>query len=812
MNPKKNKFTIKITISYLILILLAVIASYYIYNEINTYITTETTTEKDNKLLKTNAFLAQLYAAESLSKLAIQTRSQSNFTAYQNKIDSLYTDIEALKLLTENTYQKGLLDSLHTLLQKKTKNINALRSLKMKDQTGTAIDSALKEFDKLEESLGIIKPESLAPNLHELSPKAQNAIKKVAAYLNANIPQEENPQLKAQRMDSVLNISKNLLKEVQQENNNTENSLAVRESSINRTDMELTQQLRSILSSFEHEITMNSLANSIKKESLLNRSIQLAVIAAILGFLVVGIFTFILNRDFWKVNMLREKLEEEKQLSESLLKSREQLIATVSHDLRTPLNTISGYTQIIEENSTINKEHLNHIKSATGYVKNLVNDLLDYSQLEAGKMVAKNTTFLPGQLLRESATNIAAQYPQKNIALHLNLDSSLQHPIILDDFRLRQIISNLMGNAYKFTEEGEITITSSIKKIKNVPVLYVRIADTGIGISKEQQGEIFKEFTQAGIENNKKYGGYGLGLTITKKLTELLNGTITLKSKIGLGSTFTLKIPIQLGENSATVHADDPKTQNIERVLVIDDDPAFLKLIGEMLKSANIETHLYTNFNDCKPTLQVSYDAVLTDIEMPNVTGYEVVSKLRSKVYSHYKDQPIIAMTGRNDLTFSHFTENRFDDLLRKPFSKTELLQKLLKTEPTTINKERKLAQSLPPNTIDEPCNLDTIKMFTGNDEKALNEILFTFLKDTQENARKLAAEITELNTLEINKTAHKMLPMFRQINAAKAVSILEEFEHLKIDELSHEQLREKHKEVQYYINEILQTIRLHLV
>ncbi|SNR56378.1 Response regulator receiver domain-containing protein [Maribacter sedimenticola] len=807
MDTKKNNFTVKITLSYLLLVLLAIIASYYIYNEVNAYIATETTTEKDNKLLRTNSFLAQLYEAESLSKLAIQTRSKSNFTAYQNKIDSIYTDIEALKLLTENTYQKGLLDSLHSLLRKKATNINALRTLKINDQTSSAIDFALKEFDKLEESLGIIKPESLAPNIDELSPKAQSAIKKVADYLNANIPQEENPQLKAQRMDSVLTISKNLLKDVQQENNNTENSLAMRENSINKTDMELTQQLRSILSSFEHEITMNSLANSIKKETLLNRSIKLAVIAAILGFLVVGVFIFILNRDFWKVNLLREKLEKEKQLSESLLKSREQLIATVSHDLRTPLNTISGYTQLIETSKTIDKEHLNHIKSATGYVNNLVNDLLDFSQLEAGKMVAKNNTFLVDQLLRESATNIATQYSQKNIDLILNLDTSLAKPIVLDDFRLRQILSNLLGNAFKFTEQGKITLSAFIKQVRNEPVLYIIIEDTGIGISKEQQKLIFKEFTQAGTTTNKKHEGYGLGLTITKKLTELLNGKIILESEIGSGSKFTLKIPTQFGVLNTVPQSGSNKKKRINSALVIDDDPSFLQLIGEMMKSAHINTRLYTNFNTYDTAVNFHYDVVLTDIEMPNATGYDVVTKLRSPLFPNHTDQPIIAMTGRNDLSVEHFRNKGFDELLRKPFSKTELLQKLKLFGPITFTEKVNTTAPIQTKVKEGPFTFDTLKMFIGNDEAALNEILSTFLKDTEENAKNLTAAVDALNITEINKTAHKMLPMFRQLNAKKVVDVLEQFERLKRKELTAQQIKEKHLAVKQNINVIIKAI-----
>ena len=811
MDSKKDKFTLKITISYLLLVILGVIASYYIYTELQEYLATEKTTEKDNKLLKTNSFLAQLYEAESLSKLAIQTKSKVNFTAYENKIDSIYTNIEELKTLTDSDYQAGLLDSLSALLNKKVTNINALRSIRLKDQTGTAINSALKEFDKLEESLGIIKPEGLAPNLDELSPKAQSAIKKVADYLNANVPDENNPLQKAQTMDSVVQVSKNLLKDVQQENTLNENSLAVRETNINKTDLELSQQLRTILSSFEQEIIMNSLANSIKKENLLKRSIRLAVIAALLGFLVVAFFTFILNRDFWKANQFKENLEKEKAYSESLLKSREQLIATVSHDLRTPLNTISGYANIIEESDNLenNKEHISHIKSATTYVNNLVNDLLDFSQLEAGKMIAKKSTFRLDKLIQESSKNIASQYKNKEIKLILNLDESLKTSIVSDAFRLRQIISNLLGNAYKFTDKGTITLTGKVIEKNMFNHLIFQISDTGIGISKEKQELIFKEFTQAENDTDKKYGGYGLGLTITKKLTELLGGTIFLNSEIDKGSSFILEIPVEFGVESDPLPKEKVISKNL-KMLVFDDDTSFLKLIGEMLKSEDIETLLFSDFNSYKTEEKFKYDVVLTDIEMPTVTGYEIVSKLKSGVYLNYTNQPILAMTGRRDLPLEHFTHEGFDELILKPFSKTALLQKL--NEISNLTTKTKVIETIYSNKKNEDSySLETIKMFLGEDKRAINEVLYSFKMDTIENRNHLKYAISNFDISKLNQIAHKMLPMFRQLQVLNAIPILENFEVLKTGEKTSEELKDESTEVLQKIEALIQEITTNL-
>lgn len=806
MNSKKNRFTLKIISSYLLLVILGGIASYYIFNELQDYITNETTIS-DDKLLKRNSFLAQLYEAESLSKLALQTKNKLNFVGYENKIDSINTHIEELKRLTESEHQKGLLDSLSSLLGKKVKNINALRNLKIQNQTGTAINSALKEFDKLEESLGIITPEGLAPNLNELSPEAQEAIKKVASYLNANIPENNTSQQKIQRMDSVLQVSKNLLKEVQQENMLNENSLAIRESAINRTDIELSEQLRTILTSFEQEIMLNSFASTIKKETLLKRSIRLAVIAAILGFLVVGIFTFILNRDFWKATLYREKLEKEKEYSDSLLKSREQLIATVSHDLRTPLNTISGYATLIEESGNPKtRDYIAHIKSASTYVNNLVNDLLDFSQLEAGKMIAKKTTFRIDLLIKECAENISRYYDKNDIELVIDLDESLQKPITTDAFRMRQIISNLLGNAYKFTEIGSITLSGSIKGKSKSKKLFLDITDTGIGISKEKQQLIFREFTQVETDSDKKYGGYGLGLTITKKLTELLNGSISIQSEAGKGSTFTLQLPVEYAPISHPVIQESIDLENL-KIIVFDDDASFLRLIREMLKSTGMDAALFTGFNEYDPESGFDFDVILTDIEMPVVTGYEIVSKLKSGNCPSYKNQPIVAMTGRRDLSQEHFTDAGFDKLLRKPFSKTDLVQKL---NELFINSrpELDISSAEPTSTTSKSFSLDTLKMFLGEDDQdALDEILCSFKTETLENSKQLLDSIETANIQQIRKTAHKMLPMFRQLQVAKVIPILEDLEQISEETYNPENVKKENTLLQNHIKELIMAL-----
>ena len=527
----KNRFTFKIIFSYLVLALLALASGYFIYSEIDTYLSTETSKDNDEKLLKTGSFLTELYEAEGLSKLALQNKTKEDFNAYSLKIDSIFVEVDSLKQLTNNENQRKLLDSVQVLLQQKVSNSNDLILLKVKNDANNSIDKALKEFSKMEASLGKITAEALAPNINELSPKAQKVIRDVASYLNSNVPANYDKIENSKQVDSIIKASRLLLSQAKQTDSKTQRFLAQKEMQININDLELSHQLRTIVTAFEQEVLVSSYTDNLNKKSALKRSIRLAGFTALLGLIIVSIFAFLINRDFWRIQTYRQKLEKEKKFSESLLKSREQLISTVSHDLRTPLNTITGYAELMESTSLSQKQerYLSKVKSSAEYVNNLVNDLLEFSKLEGGKTQIEKVPFIAAHLIQETAESIQAFHGNKKLKLFLDIDTALNQTVLGDPFRMRQILTNLIGNAFKFTEEGHVKISASVTKhSRKLMHTKIEIEDTGIGIAKEKQHLIFNEFTQADRATEKKFGGYGLGLTISKKLTELLNGSLHL--------------------------------------------------------------------------------------------------------------------------------------------------------------------------------------------------------------------------------------------------------------------------------------------
>ncbi|UII74531.1 ATP-binding protein [Flagellimonas sp. HMM57] len=786
MYPKsKRRFTFKIITSYLVLGVLAFLAAFFVYSEFQDYNASQSKEEDNIKLLKTNSLLTELYEAENLSKLALQTKERGNLTAYAQKVDTIFNSIDSLKLLTTNDNQIVKLDSVQKLLQQKVYNNAELRNLKVRNTKSAPIDSLLKKFNKMEVDMGRITPETFAPNFEQLSPETQNSIKKVVAILNKNIPSEDKDNAPTADIDSLLQLSKSLLERAKLENARIERSVIRKELQIYKADLELSQKLRSMISAFEKEIIMNAYLDNLNKEQILKRSVRLTGIAVILGLIVVSLFTFLIIRDFWKVQRYREQLEKEKKYSESLLKSREQLISTVSHDLRTPLNTIGGYTELMEHSNlgTNQQQYVRNIKSASKYVDNLVNDLLDFSKLESGKIQIEKVPFLLSHLIADTASGFEDIYHKKFIVFSSEIPEALEKPIIGDPFRVRQILTNLLGNAFKFTDKGFVKVKARVRENDSGPLVNITVIDSGIGIKKEQQERIFKEFAQASDSIEKKYGGYGLGLTISKKLTSLLGGTLYLESEENKGSAFTLSLPLKFSDTEITT--EDTQHSNLKNqpsLLIFDDDETLLELLQEVCKIHHMPAKVFSNFEDAEHLDDFHYDVVLTDIQMPVVNGYEVVKRLKSGHFSHYENQPIVAMTGQRNVDKKSYLDNGFSEVLPKPFSHDALLNTL-----NTIldyGNQHTPEHSLNENTVQSNSKLFSLEIISSflDSPKSVYEVLESFLEDTHDNLYRLSIAVENLNYDEIKSISHKMLPMFRQLKVESAIPILEKLEHLSYD------------------------------
>lgn len=774
-SKSKNRFALKIILSYAVLGILAALAGFFIYNEFKSYASFQKSEESNQKLLKTNRLLTQLYDAENLSKLALQTKRPEDLQSYAEKVDSITQLIDSLKPKGQTDFgnQNAQLDSIQELLKQKVFNNAELRNLKVQNENRASLDSVLKAFHDMEVDMGRITPETFAPNFEQLSPRTKQSIREYVALLNKNIPDSEKGS-DANNIDSILEVSKSILNKAKVETATTERNVLQKELEIYRTDLELSQKMRDILSYFEREMAQNAYLDRLKQEQILKKSSRLAAGAVVLGLITVIFFTLLITRDFWKVQQFREQLERAKTAVESLLRSREQLISTVSHDLRTPLNTINGYSDLIEQSGLNNKQtnYIKKIKSSSEYVENLVNDLLDYSKLEAGKILVDKVPFVMSHLLEETAVDFEEIQSRKGISLQLDIAEVLEKPIVSDPFRVRQILTNIIGNAFKFTDEGYVKVLATSEERNGVAWANIQVTDTGMGIPKEQQETIFQEFTQAGESTKKKQIGYGLGLTIAQKLTQLLGGKLRLESDVNKGSTFTIQIPVEFSELEVIPtkpYKANPTTNN-PLILVIDDDENMLGLVSEICRTHGITAHTFNNFEKVDKSNLHQFDAALTDMEMPRMDGWSVLESLKA---THFQN-PIILMTGKQITDKSVYLNAGFSSILQKPFSANALLELLSQTNVTDNRNPI-------PHSTSSLFSIDNISSFL-DDFESLHDVLKVFIVNSEKNLDILFSAVGDYNYSEIRTMSHKVLPMFRQLEVQKAIVLLEDLETVPDD------------------------------
>lgn len=793
----------KIVIGYILLVGLLIGAFTYTMQQMNLLTTpTSLRDQLDHRRHITHRIISQLYDAESIGQ-TLRTGNLNEYYHYLKAMKEVNASIDTLETILTDTLQQARLDTVRTLLQNKQWNmyavLEAMRNTPTDQIYQEQLDSLIAQQDSLLSTPHIRRKVITHHNSYTIHHKKKGFFKRLADVFApgkedstqvSNVIQEEYTDTLDEvysPIDTISSMITGIQHKVFQTRQKETEMLNTRISSLRVIGSGLSQRVNQLLENIEHDEQEAARTKLMQEEEIRKEAAETMAKIAIAAFVLVLVFSIIIARDITRNNHYRRELEKAKSYAENLLIAREKLMLTITHDIKAPAGSIIGYIDLLIRlvNDRRQQFYLSNMKSSAQHLLALVTSLLDYHRLEAGKMDLHPVAFNPHELLTDIYNSFLPLAEKKQ--LQLDFKEKLPEALTLegDPFRIRQIVENLLSNALKFTAAGGITLQAEYHGNQFV----FSVSDTGCGMTASEQERIFKEFTRLSSAQGQE--GFGLGLSITRKLVELLLGRIDIESAPGKGSTFKVSMPLP---SISPKPAPDTKEPVITlpkihlRIAIIDDDriqmhltEAMLHNAAEEVKGFKVETVCCEQPEELIEQLKSrTFDLVFTDIQMPAMNGFELLHHLRSQDFAQAQSIPVIAITARGDMNENDFQQKGFAGMLQKPFNQSEL-KKVVKNALTHLTVSDNIPDTSPvqkethetsPHT-DQPYNFSPLTAFSEDDPEAAKEILRTFAQETQKNMEKLQAAISNKDMEALCATAHKMLPTFLMIEAQKAIPLL---------------------------------------
>lgn len=785
----------KIAFGYILLICLLFGAIGYIHQQM-TLLTTPTGLEEtiSNRRKTTHQIVTQLYEAEIIGQ-TLRIGRLNEYPKYKRAMKEASALIDSLQQLLTDTLQQMRLDTVRSLLRNKEQNmvlvLEAMKQSPTDELYRQQLDSLIMQQDSILSSTHVRRRVVTHRNSYTIHHKPKKFFRRLADVFSPgkpdstqvdNIIQEEytdtideayNP------VDTIATMLTSIQHKVFQTRQESMRTLDARINQLRIAGGRVSQRVNQLLDNIEDDEQKAMEVRIAHEQDIRQQAAWTMATIAILAVLLVLIFFTIIWRDITRSNHYRKELEKAKLYAENLLVAREKLMLTITHDIKAPAGSIIGYIDLLIRLVQDRRQqfYLHNMKSSANHPLDLITSLLDYHRLEAGKMDIHPVTFNPHELFESIYTSFLPGAEKKQLTL--NFEENIPRTLNLegDPFRIRQIAENLISNALKFTSQGSITIQVDYEQNR----FTFRVEDTGCGMSIQEQQRVFQAFTR--LQSAQGQEGFGLGLSITKKLVELLNGEITIESAPGKGSMFQVvlflpkvtKAPITQVETLS----DDKKQW---RILLIDDDRIQLNLTEVMIYDLfNHAQHNIPPVIKCctqpeelfKLIASETFDIVFTDIQMPAMNGFELLQKLRSLDVPQAKNIPVIAITARSDMDETDFCTQGFAGCLHKPFNQTELL-KIFKTHMQEDWKGNTVQTDSKPSDTECTYNFSPLTAFSGDDPAAAHEILETFIGESTKNYERMKQALSNKDMADLCNVAHKMLPTFTMIEARKAIPALQ--------------------------------------
>ena len=776
---KESKFVkTKIVAGYLLLIAVCILSVGYVYRVAVRF----SAPDSSYALLHTkrsavNRTLYHLYQAESYGQLMIAGYA-SYEARYRRELRTVRASIDSLRALTAggDSLQTMRLDSITRLIADKERRTVSLRRSIRAGATAGLLDKNIRSLIGPREAVmaDTIPFRSIVRQDTTAVPRAKRRFFQRLGDLFS--PPEADSSLVISRRETIapvipVDAVKDTIVLVLQalQDSVTSNRQGIYDHAwqeglrLSYSNELVNTKIYRLIMDFEAEDTAYLMQRIERNEAFRRRSSRILGGVAIGAVVLMLLFVGMLWRDINRSNRYRRELERANRDKESLLEAREKLMLAITHDIKAPLGSVMGYIDLLARLTGDKRQelYLRNMKESSEHLLALVDSLLDFYRLDINKIEVTCVAFSPAQLFETIRAGFAAAADAKGLELRLEAEPAAAGEVSGDAFHIRQIADNLISNALKFTDEGSVTLRVDVVRGR----LVFSVRDTGRGIGREEKERIFAEFVR--LSSAQGVGGFGLGLSIVDRLVKLLDGTISLESRLGEGSRFIVSVPVGEAAGSAPAEAGEPVPQAGLRVLLVDDDPLQLEMTAAMCRRAGVgcESCQYPEYV-AKLVGESRFDLVLTDIQMPSADGFGVLEAVRG-VDPGLK---VVAVSARGDLDAADFTSRGFAGCLRKPFTYSELVAAIRaacgsgETVPQGGDPEIPLADGI---------DFTALTAYAGDDPEAARNILHSFAEQTAGNCTGLERALGEGDAAAVKALAHKMLPIFTMLGAAEVAEAL---------------------------------------
>ena len=790
MAEQSGHITLKVIMGYLLLIVIAVCSVVYIYQIVEQIAgEEEPDTKARRKVYLVTNTLSLLYESEALGQLV--GMPQNDVKHFNRTLNKAHRNMDSLRVLISDSVQLLKIDTIDMLLRQKRRNTSRLletwKEVNTEHLYTLNIEKVIAQQDTLIQQMEIkehvvvkqdtvlnpVKPRGffrrLADAFSPRRPDTSIVVNTTRQIVTDTLVNAFNPS------DTSVSVLKSIQDSVADQRKLLSEQLLDRAANLRYNNSIVTSKINQILRDIEEEEVNASLERMQGKQQLLRETSLLIAGIAIVSVVIVIIFIFMITRDISKSKYYRMQLEKAKQYAEDLLHSREKMMLTISHDIRAPLSSIIGYIDLLMRRHPDERQqyYLENMSGSASHILSLVNDLLDFHRLESGQIEIQRIPFSVSTLFNEIYTSFRPIAEAKSLEFVLNLKEAGSDKLYVSDpIRIRQVVGNLLSNAIKFTREGRVVMVVSVNVLTgNSAQLNVIVSDSGPGIPEEEQERIFGEFTRLSV--SEKAEGFGLGLSITRKMTVLMGGSLLLKSVVGKGCDFTIELPITVADVQVLPAAEEsvaePATPAFSGrdiyCLLVDDDPLQLALTEEYLRQNHVEVVSCTDPFAVTGLLEKNtFDVIITDIQMPGMDGFQLLAQIRSSYMQGMDKIPVIALSASVENEHDHYLESGFTGFLNKPFTARQLIMLLNKLLSTKIE-------------VTTEFKFDSLTAFAGEDKDASNSILSTFIYETGKSNDLLEACLSEGNREQSAKLSHKMVPLFTMLGATSLVEKLRSIE-----------------------------------